>query len=157
MQEIPLTRGKVAFVDDEDYERVIALGKWSAFTKDGGKLWYVHCRSRGKNVLLHRFILNFPSLPIDHADRDGLNNQKSNLRACSRAENNRNRIGTSACGFKGVHFCRPTKRWRAVIWKDYKRIHLGRFDTPSAAAKAYDAAAIEFHGEFARTNFGVGA
>jgi hypothetical protein len=54
-------------------------------------------------------------------------------------------------GYKGVTVV--NKKYRSVIWNNNKRIHLGMYDTAEQAALAYDDAARELHGKYARTNF----
>ena len=95
----------------------------------------------------------------DHADGNGLNNQRANLRAASASQNamnidNRNLSKPAAISshFKGVHFDRAAKKWYARIAKDGKRIHLGLFREEVDAATAYNFKAYELFGEFARFN-----
>jgi hypothetical protein len=92
-------------------------------------------------------------LVVDHIDGNTLNNSRANLRICRLAENNMNRgkFARAASRFKGV-LLYPGGRWRAHIYAGGKHIHLGYFDTEALAAAAYDAAARDLHGEFARTN-----
>lgn len=89
-----------------------------------------------KRFLLHRYLfLPIPSKKeIDHIDGNGLNNKRSNLRLCTRSENNANRIDN---GSKGVHFEKQTGKFRAMIWKDNKKYSLGRFSNFADAKKAY--------------------
>lgn len=154
MKEIPLTQGYVAIVDDEDYDAVMAF-KWFAHVQRNAT--YVGRKARRADGLwadirLHTFLTGWPL--VDHRDGDGLNNRRANLRPATRAENNRNRrrsLSNNASGFKGV--CRDRGKWRAYIYVDDKQHHLGMFPTAEAAALAYDVAALELHGEFARLNF----
>lgn len=108
---------------------------------------------------LHRWILfnQKPGYPIiDHIDGNKLNNKRSNLRECTAAQNSRNaRISkNNSSGFKGVSISSDGK-WRARIWRDWKEIFLGNFNSAEDAAVAYDKAAIDLHGEFASTNFPI--
>lgn len=92
---------------------------------------------------------------VDHLDRDPLNNQRDNLRLASRSQNgaNRNIRKNSLSGYKGVSWHKTAKKWTAKLTLNGKLIHLGYFDDPIDAAKAYDQAAREYFGEFAVTNF----
>jgi hypothetical protein len=109
---------------------------------------------RRTTVLLHRMILRPPNasgLVVDHANRNGLDNTRANLRVCTRAENMRNRRGAnrgSASGFRGVTRHRQSGKWQAHSRMDGHSIHLGLFDTAEAAARAFDQWADEFYGEF---------
>lgn len=86
---------------------------------------------------------------VDHIDGDKLNNAIENLRECSNAENLRNQRGNVNRALpKGVYPHRG--RFIASICKDYKSRHLGVFDTPEQAQAAYNVAALELHGSFAR-------
>lgn len=93
----------------------------------------------------------------DHKDGNGLNNQKSNLRICTNAENIRNakRYSTNTTGFKGVCIDSDYKKlsFRAGIKHYNKTYKLGNFNNAIDAAKAYDKKARELYGEFAKTNF----
>jgi hypothetical protein len=159
MKQIPLTQGKVALVDDEDYERVAAL-KWQA-KKSKGR-WYAQMSiwkdGRLHTRAMHRFILGTePGKQVDHEDQDGLNNQRYNLRECGNAGNSQNRglNKRNTSGFKGVSYRPDRGRWIAFISVDSKKKYLGLFDEKIKAALAYDAAAIVQYGEFARLNFPV--
>jgi hypothetical protein len=151
---IPLTRGLFATVDAADAEAVRSL-KWYATTPRGRVYYAVHDLPSGRGVYMHRWLLDAPSnMTVDHVDLNGLNNQRSNLRLETRSQNQFNtgsRGGTSR--FKGVSFCKQTGRWKTQIASHGKRWELGRFKDEEAAARAYDRAALELHGEFARLNF----
>jgi hypothetical protein len=94
-----------------------------------------------------------PGEEVDHRDLNGLNNQKYNLRKCTHAENSRNRIATSASGFKGVSWHKRRGKWEAHIRMHGRKRYLGSFDNPVLAARCYDVAARRLFGSFARTNF----
>lgn len=156
MREIELTQGKVALVDDADYERV-SRHKWCA--SRNGRTWYAIRREynpKPKQVFLHRFILDAPdSAEVDHKDGNGLNCQRDNLRLATHAQNQRNqkRRVTNKSGYKGVSWYGRDKKWRAVIGIGGKVKTLGCYATAEEAARAYDEAARELFGEFAKTNF----
>ena len=102
------------------------------------------------------FILNLPDLPcVDHKDRNCLNNHLSNLRWCTRKENQQNRSkkknGTSM--YKGVCFDKSRNKWRARIKHNGQQIFLGYFTNESNAGRAYDRKADELFKEFAVLNF----
>ncbi len=148
MKTIPLTQGKVAMVDDEEFVR-LSKSKW---------YWDGHYVVRGRNptIRMHREILKPPSgMNIDHRDHNGLNNQKSNLRFCTTAQNMANSIKHRGCSskYKGVCWDKQGRRWIAYIMFNYQQIHLGCFDFEEQAAHAYDTAARKYFGEFALTNF----
>lgn len=155
--QVPLSRGLVATVDAKDYERVVAAGPWHANPR--GQTVYAQRNVRrpegGYTTQgLHNFLTGWTF--VDHANGNGLDNRRSNLRQATRSQNAANvprrRTGTS--GFKGVHRNRAGgKPWRAQIRVGYQRRHLGVFNTPEAAARAYDEAARELFGDFAQTNF----
>ncbi len=159
MKQIFLTKGKVALVDDEDYDRLVAMGKWWV-NKDGYAVNSTSFRtSDGKikslKILMHREILKTPpGVLVDHEDTDRLNNQKNNIRNCSFAENARNASTpkSNTSGFKGVVWNKRDKKWFSRITVFRKKIYLGYFDCKIEAAKAYNEAAVKYHGKFARLN-----
>lgn len=161
MKEIKLTKGKVAFVDDEDFERVNCFKWWAVYSRRSDNIWYAKTRMRDtgeKVVCMHRFVLGLPQnkeSQVDHKDRNGLNNQKSNLRICSGSQNlgNTGLRKNNTSGFKGVSLRSDHKKWRSNISFHKKVIHLGAFETKELAAKAYDEAAKKSFGEFAWLNF----
>ena len=150
MKLIPLTKGKVALVDDTDAARVDGQN-WHAVVKSG--IWYAAARINYKIVYMHRWLMRAPNdMEVDHIDDDGLNNTRRNLRICTSVQNKarRKRINTSS-GFRGVQAHQG--HWRTVITVQGKRIYVGFFTDKMDAARAYDAAAIKHYGEFARLNF----
>lgn len=163
MKEIPLSNGGVALVDDEDYERVVAMGNWQRLTNRKG-IYVGRCIKQGNKrqryglLGLHRFILNPATREqVDHIDGDGLNNTRANLRIATAQQNMWNRrkhkVGHSI--YKGVsRFTSAIARpWSASVCLNGSMKALGRFATEEAAAHAYDDAARKHFGEFARVNF----
>lgn len=157
-QEIPLTRGKVAIVSPEDYEAVSQF-KWTL--SGDGKYAYRNLYAKGKGydgaVYLHRFIVQPPpGKEVDHINRDGLDNRRSNLRVVDRSSNEQNKRKFGNNRFRGVSrsaFAPKDRPYMAKICKDGKQHVLGYFAVEEEAALAYDAKAREFHGKHAATNF----
>lgn len=162
VREIPLTRGYVALVDDEDYERVNAH-RWYANPKihlDGSTTIYglMFERVNGKRIgrLLHRFILNPPKhVHVDHRDGNGLNCTRANLRHADKSLNGANqRIkSNNTSGFKGVSV--SGQAWRVYIGFRGRQQYLGTYESIEFAAAVYDAAARHLFGPFALTNFDI--
>ena len=159
MKEIPLTQGKVALVDDEDFP-VINSYKWFAHYSKRCGHWYAernipNGRGGRKPLGMHRQILGVgDDHEVDHKDRNGLNNQRHNIRQCIRTFNQGNtkvRVDSTS-GKKGVNFRAEKGVWRARIQFQKKRIHIGDFYSPEEAAAAYNKAALQYFGEFARIN-----
>lgn len=151
---IPLTRGLEAIVDAADYEALSAI-KWHAHGCRG--VFYAANGGGGQGrTFMHRLLCDAPvGLQVDHINGNPLDNRRSNLRLCVDRQNrwNRGARATSASGIKGVMLCRRTGRWAAVITAYRKRHYLGSYVDQAEAARAYDAAALRLHGEFARLNF----
>jgi hypothetical protein len=158
MKEIPLTRGYVAIVDDEDYAGLSRF-KWCALCVTSPNLVYAVRNSRqdeGKRhlILMHRQIMGFPKLGVDHWDGDGLHNWRGNLRTATQSQNLANqRLLNSKSGMKGVSWSRHAKKWNAHIQANKVQYNLGLYADKEDAARAYDAAATKLFGEFARPNF----
>lgn len=93
---------------------------------------------------------------VDHESRDTLDNRITNLRDATFAQNQHNRTAqvNNTSGHKGVSLIKKTGRWRADIKANGVPKYLGSFATPEEAAAAYDAAALELHGAFARNVHG---
>ena len=97
----------------------------------------------------------WPKEEIDHRDLNGLNNAWINLREANSSQNNANRgkLITNTSGFKGVSWSKWANKYKAYIRINNKRKHLGYFKDLIKAAQAYDSAALQYFGEFARLNF----
>lgn len=138
-------------VSDVDYP-VLREHSWHITEANASGKPYARTCIGTKTVYMHRAVVKCPpQYRVDHRDRDGLNNQRPNLRVASHDQNNYNREGWSFSGYKGVSMDR--RRWRARITIDGIAKTLGRFDTAIEAAVAYDEAAHELFGEFAWFNF----
>lgn len=152
---IGLTKNQIAVVDACDFE-LLNQFCWHARWHEGSQTFYAaRWTSENHNLYMHQVICG--RIEIDHADGDGLNNRRSNLRPCTRGQNNSNRkiLSNSKSGYKGIYFMpvRTQKPWMAKISVCGKRIYLGVFASAEEAARAYDVAAKEKFGEFANLNF----
>lgn len=153
MKEIELTQGRVALIDDEDYD-IVSLYNWH--TRRTTRSDYAATTRCGKTLHMHRMVMLAPAgLEVDHINGDGLDNRKSNLRVCTVKENRRNRRPSrgqrrSSSGLKGVQ--KNGKKWASYITVDYQKHYLGIFTTKEMAARAYNSAAKKHFGEFARLN-----
>lgn len=147
-------------VDDENFE---FLNQWNWHAHKQGKTYYAK-RVTGKNykvtmIHMHRVVMGNPppNIFVDHIDGNGLNNQKRNLRLCTKAQNgmNRTKQANNTSGYKGVRRDKERNKWIAQIKINQKNRFIGRFDSREEAARAYDAKALELFGEFAYTNFPI--
>lgn len=158
MKEIPLTQGKVAFVDDSDFER-LSKYKWFATQNRKNGNWYARTTIMTKetkcghtSIGMHRMILGDEFKVIDHKDGNGLNNQRLNLRGCSYAQNQMNKriAKTNKTGYKGVF---PSgNKFISKVGINKKTVRLGRFNTAIEAAKAYNEYVKKHFGKFANLN-----
>lgn len=136
MKEIPLTQGKVALVDDEDFEAV-STEKWWCHRTSG--INYVERRVGNSHQSLHRFLMNPPeNMEIDHINGDGLDNRRCNLRIVTTRGNGQNRHQNKTSKYPGV--CLNTgrgKKWRSYISVNGKWKTLGLYDSEDDAATVY--------------------
>lgn len=117
---------------------------------------YTRIRLDQRNYYAHRLAWfyvhgSFPK-EIDHINGDRTDNRIANLRSCTRTQNNANSKirRNSASGFKGVSWNTQHQKWMAILTKHSKRFHLGFYDTPEDAHKAYCEAAREHFEDFMR-------
>jgi hypothetical protein len=163
MKRISLTQGKFAMVDDVDFGWLSQF-KWQAIktVRKWRTYWYAMRATptrngKRKNLRMHREILGLKKgdgKECDHRNGDGLDNQRHNLRICTRSENSYNQLPerNRNSKYKGVAHCVGSKNWQVTICKNGKRLHLGCFKNEIDAAKTYDAKAKELFGEYALLN-----
>ncbi len=158
MTSIPLTQGKIAIVDEDDYE-LVSQFRWYA-AKDGPRFYVQRNIQLGngirKTLKMHTLITGYAL--VDHINGDGLDNRRINLRSSSNAENSRNsrmkrsnKVGGSK--YKGVYWYKANNKWGAIIGFNYHNKFLGLFESQEEAAMAYDKAAVELFGKYAKLNF----
>ena len=140
MKEIPLSKGKVAVVDDGDFEW-LSQGTWHLHPNG-----YAQGRLDGKRGYMHRFILGLgDGEECDHLNRDKLDNRRLNLRRCTRQVNQRNlpeKLNKHKC--PGVYYRHQNNKYVARIRINKgRKEHLGSFDAPEGASAAYEVAKAE--------------
>jgi hypothetical protein len=154
-REISLPSGHAALIDEDDWE-IVSPYRWRVLRT--GSAAYVQSQVGKRSLFMHRLIMAAPDrLEVDHVNHDGLDNRRSNLRLCTRSENAANKKipENNTSGYKGVSWCAWRGKWRAQIYANLVSRHLGYFDSAADAGQAYNAAAVEFFGEFACLNEGV--
>jgi len=157
-RRIYLSEDAWTILDWQDYYRFAGF-KWEI---NGGHNKFYAVRnvivdsSRTTTVCLHRLIMNAPKgLVVDHINGDSLDNRRANLRLATHSQNqcNKRKRKNTSSQFIGVFFNKKRRSWWSQIRVNGKSLWLGCFDSEIDAAKAYDAAAKKYHGEFARLNF----
>lgn len=160
MKKIKLSKG-YALVDEEDYEKINNLGKWTnnqGYAKRA--MVFIRCGEKiTKTVSMHRLIMDAKTgEQVDHINGNRLDNRKSNLRIVNHTQNqwNRGALKNSSSKYKGVKYrtnCRNGhKPWRASITHNKKQHMLGCFFTQEEAALTYNYYAKKYFGEHARLN-----
>lgn len=159
-KEILLTQGKVALVDDEDYE-ILSKYNWRYVVTSPGRQGYARAHIYGDDwkdrtdVYMHRVVVSAEDgQMIDHINRDKLDNRKSNLRIATSSQNNSNvtKLATNTSGYKGVTFYKRTGRWMAQIMIDKKYKCIGYYSSPEDAALAYNEYVHENGDKYIPTN-----
>lgn len=158
MKEIPLTKGCVALVDDADYERLMQH-KWHAFVSRSGPRAVRNAPMikgiRGPRIYMSRQIVDAPKgMDVDHRDHNTLNDQRANLRVCTRSQNMGNTRKRAGCSsrFKGVSWRKDVKKWQLHMKVNGQQMALGLFTDEVKAAQAYNKEALKAWGEFALLN-----
>lgn len=159
MKTIQLTQGFVVTVDDDWYERLMAY-KWCAkFSK--GNVYAVRLQRKNeilqggkdtrKVIRMHRVIAGVDDGKfVDHINRNTLDNRRENLRIATNAQNQQNKKTPkhNTSGYRGVTWSAVAKKWQAAVSAEGKRYHIGYFECPEEAYKAYLEKAKQLHGEF---------
>jgi hypothetical protein len=153
---VPLSQNKYTTISWQDAE----LDSNSWCLGSGG--YAVRHNPAGKaHICLHRVVMSRVlgrALEeyefVDHIDGDKLNNRRENLRLVTSKQNSRNRRSSknNTSGYKGVTFLAKRETWLAQIWHQGKNMNLGLYDSPELAARAYNEAALKYHGEHAQLN-----
>lgn len=156
---IKLTQGQETCVDLPDWTTVRAY-RWCALERKNGGFYAVTNLPRaGIKSRFSRYLhqLIFGAKGPDHRDGDGLNNLRSNLRKASKSQNAANSLKREGYSspFRGVSFRKDKGKWQARVRVERVRKHIGYFTDEQEAARAYDCAALEHFGEFAKLNFPI--
>lgn len=153
---ILLTKDRYAIVDDEDYD-FLSQWKWHINTGYAARMSPLVNKKRSV-ILMHRIIMSASDdKHVDHINGNRLDNRRDNLRICTRSENMMNR--EKKCGsskYKGVHYNKRGKFWRAGITYNNKYYYLGSYVSEIDAAKAYNSAALKYFKQFSRPNILLG-
>lgn len=146
MKKIKLTQNKFALVSDCDYD---FLSQWKWCAANHGHTFYARRTSYAggekKSVFMHRLIGERAGLDmdqeVDHEDRNGLNNQRSNLRPANDKQQQENRgvQSNNTSGYRGVTWHKRSRKWQARVRHNRRDMHLGLFDTPEEASVVCEA------------------
>jgi len=139
-----------AIIDSEDLPKVKKY-KWSLHQGS------VATDINRKKIGLQHIVLDLKpnkNTQIDHIYHNTLDNRKSKLRLCSNKQNSHNRriYNNNTSGYKGVYKAKDSKKYQAYITINYKKKHLGMYETKEEAALVYNKAATFYHKEFAKLN-----
>jgi hypothetical protein len=152
MKEISLSQGKVAKVSNHRFE---SLNQWKWHYHHGYAVRNVYAKKKYKTIFMHREILMPPEgMECDHINGDTLDNQDENLRPCTHAQNmgNKGAYTNNTNQYKGVYKRKNKNYWEAQIRVSGKKVYIGLFYNAIEAARAYNKAARELFGDFARLN-----
>lgn len=147
---VPLTRGRFALIDAEDFDRISSVS-WRCLHTSG--VDYAIREEGGETIFMEHVVLGLTQT-TDHRNGHGLDNRKCNLRPSTRSQNqaNQKRRKDNTSGYKGVAWNAGARKWAAYITVRKKRFHLGLYVNPKEAAREYNTAALTHFGEFARLN-----
>lgn len=136
MPKIKLSRGYEAIVDIDDYEE-LKQWRWSITSNGYAK----RCTKKNKTPVshyMHRQIMGYPKGHVDHINGDRLDNRRQNLRAITPSGNGLNRVElnkNNSTGHRGITWDKSRSKWAVMFMKNYKHIHLGRYDKLEDAIK----------------------
>ena len=153
MKKIPLTQGKFALVDDEDFDH---LNQWKWYVHFSRGLFYAQRSAKRENgkqktIHMHRLVNKTPEgFHTDHINGDSLDNRSANLRTATCSENSKNRGRNNNCSTtnKGVSWSDKKGKFYAQAMINLKKYHLGYFSSEKEAATAYEVFSSKNHGEF---------
>lgn len=157
MKEILLTQGKIALVDDDDFEEVSKYKWYAKYTSI--KHCYAVTKVKSKysedkycDLYMHHLIFGKPrkGMVVDHKNKNSLDNQKVNLRFATKSQNgmNRGKSSINTSGYKGVFWHKRSKRWYSQIRVNGGLIRLGQSDSRELMAEKYKEACKKYHGDF---------
>jgi hypothetical protein len=161
MKQIPLTQGRVALVDDQDFEYLTGIANWCFSSSEYAVAYLRRDDGRRTTVSMHRLvmarILGKPvpaDLQVDHKNRNRLDARRENLRLATRSQNQSNKglQINNYSGFKGVSVDGRKFRVRIRFNRRFE-LHLGHYDDLEFAARVYDACSRLLNKDFAGLNF----
>lgn len=158
MKLIKLTKGFYTRVDDDNFDELNKF-KWHIDGRGYAHRWVWDKKTKKSiGIKMHKFIYgnNCSGIEVDHINGDKLDNMRSNLRGVTHSQNSYNQRPRRDFSYKGVSRVNDRsfkKPFTASIMFNYQRIHIGYFSTEEEAAAAYDCAAMELFGEYARLNW----
>lgn len=160
VKEISLSCGLIAYVDGEDYDRILAHNWWPFVDTGSGNTYVIRNgpRPERKRIWMHHEIMGTRPGQVlwDHVNGNGLDNRRGNLRRATHQQNtfnSRKHGHQTSSQYKGVCWYTRQKNWHAQIGVNGRKIHIGYYANEIEAAKAYDKTALEHFGEYARLNF----
>ena len=114
---------------------------------------YLGCQINNYNYLMHRLAWLYiygvwPTHEIDHRNGIKTDNRISNLRDCNHNINTQNKTkphSNNRSGYLGVSPNHSRNKWRVRIGVNNKYIHIGYYDSPESAYKAYLNAKRKYH------------
>ena len=147
---------QTGLIDAQDYY-LLEKYAWCLWTTKRHNTFYVRrFLTRRNDERLHRRIMNAqPGQIVDHINGNGLDNRRCNLRITNSHGNNCNsaKRKNSTSKYKGVSWSSREKKWKAQIQENKRKRPLGTYVSEEQAARVYDKAALQLHGEFAKINF----